>query len=546
AGLKPGESCPICQRELPGDFRAPKAPTVLGSAEAEAKRLRGVHEEAKEKAAKAAARVETLDQQAAGCRKAVAAAERGEADARAAAKAYVADLDLARSDPDLLATHTQAAATAAAGYETAGRGVAAKAAQLAAEEKAIRERSESLEERQAQLAREETRIESERNAISTALEALPADFRPQSSSTSELEEIEVRCAERLAELQELERAVRVATGEIEKIDGQIAVVLKRRADEVDSPRRDATSHARELALKLREARQPPKLPKQPADTAALTAHVQWVTRIVEIARATTRELQASAAAAEVTADEAARAAQEVLEAATEVAERGLSTVDEFQRELDSRRAMLLAAERARDTAAEQIPKAARLDESIAQLARRRDALDELATCLGDGHFINWLVERRQQLLLAVSSEILAAMTGDRYRFAADFTIIDGRTGAGRAPSTLSGGESFMASLSLALGMAEIAARGGGRIGSLYLDEGFGTLDPNALDEAITALELRARSGQMILIVSHLPAIAQRIDHVLQVRPDPTGATPEWLDDYDRESLLLEAASAEVP
>jgi exonuclease SbcC len=103
----------------------------------------------------------------------------------------------------------------------------------------------------------------------------------------------------------------------------------------------------------------------------------------------------------------------------------------------------------------------------------------------------------------------------------------------------------MASLSLALGMAEIAARSGGRIGSLYLDEGFGALDPNALDEAITALELRARSGQMILIVSHVPAIAQRIERILQVRPDPTGSSAEWLDDEYRESLLVEAATVEV-
>jgi hypothetical protein len=159
--------------------------------------------------------------------------------------------------------------------------------------------------------------------------------------------------------------------------------------------------------------------------------------------------------------------------------------------------------------------------------------------------IKWLVERRQQLLLVVASEIFAGMTGDRYRFAADFTIIDGRTGIARNPRTLSGGEGFMASLSLALGMAEIAARSGGRIGSLYLDEGFGALDPNALDEAITALELRARNGQMILIVSHVPAIAQRIERILQVRPDPTGSSAEWLDDEDRESLLVEAATVEV-
>jgi len=186
-----------------------------------------------------------------------------------------------------------------------------------------------------------------------------------------------------------------------------------------------------------------------------------------------------------------------------------------------------------------------LDAQIDKLRSRRESLEEVARLLGDSQFIKWLVGRRQQLLLVVASEIFAGMTGDRYRFATDFTIIDGRTGIARNPRTLSGGEGFMASLSLALGMAEIAARSGGRIGSLYLDEGFGALDPNALDEAISALELRARSGQMILIVSHVPAIAQRIERILQVRPDPTGSSAEWLDDEDRESLLVEAATVEV-
>jgi exonuclease SbcC len=186
-----------------------------------------------------------------------------------------------------------------------------------------------------------------------------------------------------------------------------------------------------------------------------------------------------------------------------------------------------------------------LDTQIEKLRGRRESLEEVTRLLGDGHFIKWLVERRQQLLLVVASEIFAGMTGGRYRFAADFTVIDGRTGIARNPRTLSGGESFMASLSLALGMAEIAARSGGRIDSLYLDEGFGALDPNALDEAITALELRARSGQMILIVSHVPAVAQRIERVLEVRPETAGSDAVWLDDEDRESLLTEAATAEV-
>ncbi len=146
AGLKPGESCPVCQRELPDDFTAPKPPSVLGAAKKEADRLRKAHEDAAGKAAKVAANVEGLTQQVDTCGDALMAAERREAGACDAAKPFFADLDLGRPDPELLATHVRAAEEAAAVYEAAGQAVAAKAAQVATEERAIGERSRSLED----------------------------------------------------------------------------------------------------------------------------------------------------------------------------------------------------------------------------------------------------------------------------------------------------------------------------------------------------------------------------------------------------------------
>jgi exonuclease SbcC len=288
-----------------------------------------------------------------------------------------------------------------------------------------------------------------------------------------------------------------------------------------------------------------KLRTQPGDAAALAEHADWVHQIAKAAVETANSLDTETLTNQGKRDEALKAAERVLAVAGELVEENLLNAKALSDQLDGWRARGLMAQETKDRASAQVPIAATLDQTIAALRRRRESLEEVARLLGDGHFVKWLVERRQQLLLAVASDILAGMTGDRYRFAADFTVIDGRTGVARKPNTLSGGESFMASLSLALGMAEIAARSGGRIGSLYLDEGFGALDPNALDEAINALEARARSGQMILIVSHVPAIAQRIERVLKVIPDPEGSRAEWLDDADREALLVEAATAEI-
>ena len=84
------------------------------------------------------------------------------------------------------------------------------------------------------------------------------------------------------------------------------------------------------------------------------------------------------------------------------------------------------------------------------------------------------------------------MSGGKYAFVdpgdADeqWRVLDADSGQDRSPASLSGGEQFIASLSLALGMVEMMARSGGRLESLFLDEGFGSLDRNNLDAAIQA------------------------------------------------------------
>ncbi len=91
----------------------------------------------------------------------------------------------------------------------------------------------------------------------------------------------------------------------------------------------------------------------------------------------------------------------------------------------------------------------------------------------------------------------------------------------RSVKTLSGGETFLVSLSLALGLSDIAGRKA-RIESLFIDEGFGTLDPQALDIAITTLENLQATGKMIGIISHVEALKDRISTQVQVVRQPAG------------------------
>ena len=91
----------------------------------------------------------------------------------------------------------------------------------------------------------------------------------------------------------------------------------------------------------------------------------------------------------------------------------------------------------------------------------------------------------------------------------------------RTVSSLSGGETFLTSLALALGLSDMSARSV-RIESLFVDEGFGTLDPESLDLALNILDQLQASGRTVAVVSHVPEVAERIGFEVRVRPEAPG------------------------
>ncbi len=100
----------------------------------------------------------------------------------------------------------------------------------------------------------------------------------------------------------------------------------------------------------------------------------------------------------------------------------------------------------------------------------------------------------------------------------DLEVLDGYTGEARPVQTLSGGETFLASLSLALGLADVVqSRAGGiHLETLFVDEGFGTLDPETLDLAVKALLDLQQGGRLVGIISHVPELQESIDARLEI------------------------------
>ncbi|MDA0566583.1 SMC family ATPase [Streptomonospora sp. S1-112] len=117
--------------------------------------------------------------------------------------------------------------------------------------------------------------------------------------------------------------------------------------------------------------------------------------------------------------------------------------------------------------------------------------------------------------------------GDRSRSGGGLglRVLDAWTGQERDPATLSGGETFVGSLALALGLGDVAAQeaGGGDIGTLFVDEGFGTLDEDTLEEVMEVLDGLRDGGRAVGVVSHVADLRTRITTRLQVIKTPTGS-----------------------
>ena len=170
-------------------------------------------------------------------------------------------------------------------------------------------------------------------------------------------------------------------------------------------------------------------------------------------------------------------------------------------------------------------------------------LDELAEVaftlrglLRANKFPEWLIEEALELLVIDASATLRNLTNDEFSLTLgeqEFMVIDhANADEQRSARTLSGGETFQASLALALALSDqirnLAAEGAPMLDALFLDEGFGTLDPETLETVAATIENLGQSGRMVGIVTHVRELAARVPVRFEVRKGPRTSTIEKL------------------
>lgn len=243
------------------------------------------------------------------------------------------------------------------------------------------------------------------------------------------------------------------------------------------------------------------------------------------------------------------------------------TIDELSRRVEGRsrpdvdaleaaaRQTKEARDHARDRATEAAGKHKALVDlrgDLASIAREGAALEERYGVVGRlsdvaNHksmtFQRFVLAALLDDVLSAATQRLRVMTRGRYELVRqrtqadkrshgglDLAVDDTYTGKARPVSTLSGGEGFQAALSLAMGLAEVVQShsGGIRLETIFVDEGFGSLDPEALDLAVNALVDLQERGRMVGVISHVPELKERIDVRLDVQSGRGGSTARFI------------------
>jgi exonuclease SbcC len=513
-GLSAGDSCPVCLRALPAGFQLPRA-ADLDRAKHEVTEAEALHREASRAHTRAEAQIkhaqDAVAKAEAKARDCGLALDHARANAEAAGVGTAGEADDALAGIRERMHRLEAERVAASDALSTAAGATSKAETLFATTRA------RLADAQADIARRTEAISRRSAEIDSLRRQIPTTYL--SEATELTEESLSRVGEQLEAAAELARALTIAhTDALRSVGKAIErdrVLDERRQQEIDRPlaeRRARLAMARDALSAAGYS-----MPLEAAEGRPLIRALAWGDSL----------MQASADVAHVLATEEAEEHAAAAIAKAKIAEClaacAIDTVEGLRAKWQAALVAVGRATSAHDAVKQGVAEAAALDAQLSQFEPFVHTLDALHRHLGDSKFKKFVTDRKQDKLLGVATSILRRMTNERYGFGPEMKIVDRSASQPRSPDTLSGGEKFLASLALALALVEIAKRSGRNFGALFLDEGFGSLDPQALDEALTELERQAESGRMIGVITHIDGVMEYIDNVLRVVRTSTGS-----------------------
>jgi exonuclease SbcC len=428
------------------------------------------------------------------------------------AQAAASQAASAGRDEAALMAEAEGAAAGIAGAELA----AEEAGQLAAELTAARDRQESSAADLRDAERAAAAAGQEASQAGAELTALRADIAAAAQGRASV-------AERQRSLREASATDRALAAALSQLAASLTALARAR---------QRASHEAS-ALGFADLAQARAAVLDPAGEAALAAEVEsWAATRASLAAAVEAEdlagLDPRDAAA---AGEAAAAASEAL-AAAQTAEREARRVRDAACGRADRFGQRLADVSAAQAACDELVAETEAVVMLAGLAKgtaghRRVTLTTYVL----RHWFGQVVAAANVRLAAMSSgryELKRTDEGEHRRDRAGLTlaVVDRHTGEERSPASLSGGETFYTSLALALGLADVvrAEAGGIDLDTLFIDEGFGSLDAETLDQVMAVIDDLRDRGRVVGIVSHVADLKERVPERLEVRRLPDGSS----------------------
>ena len=549
--LEEGQPCPVCgSRHHPEPAQASEAAPSEGELNAAREAAQAAQEEAGEASLQAGRWRTTLEEREAQLRRGleghVEVPSLEEAGGQIAAARQAGEEEQARLHGALLEVEAQIARR-----EELGRTIQIQtdqAARKSQEREELAGRIREAEVAQSGLRGQQERLEEAlRRQLAEQLEGCPPAQAPERIG-AELEKVSARLEDLGRQLKERE-AQAARREELERQIPQGEQALK----ELERELSDGREELARAASRLEEIR---------GQLSALERELPWAT-----AQEAQEQLSALGEAEEALARERQKAERADAESRTALA--GLeSTIQELERLLEAGGELSLEEQQARSEALTQ--ERARMEEGQrtlhARLAANEAALEHIRAGSAElkrreeryawvralSNTVNGTLSGREKIALETYVQMtcfdrilrranvrLLVMSGGQYELkrrrqaesnrgqsGLELDVMDHYSGAQRSVKSLSGGESFQAALSLALGLSDEiqSAAGGIRLDTMFVDEGFGSLDEEALQQAIRALSGLAEGNRLVGIISHVAQLKEKIDKQIVVTKERGGAS----------------------
>ena len=433
--------------------------------------------------------------------------------------------DLPETDRAALDKAWEALQLAEGAKESAATEVAAAEKGKALADQALKTTKDAAQKGEKELARKRGRLAELEEQLRAALGSKVVD--PSAEIAKRIDEME--------ELVAAEAGARDVLGEANEEVGRRKLLLERRERQIS-----------EIAVKLGslpyagliervretddEVEVPPELPDDfPKDPEKLAPMAAGFAKDLE---KLAEDLEAAGTACRRRMEELLGSARELLPESSDRDDDLGALIAAVKADAKQLAAEAAAAESRAKTLAERLETRRRLEGEIAHDRDEFTLYAALGKELKSDRIVSYLQAEALRALAAAAGVHLRELSRTRYDLGYEddrFYVIDAWNGNERRNvKTLSGGETFLASLALALALSEqvqhLAVTERERLESLFLDEGFGTLDPETLEAVVEGIEQLGRDGRLVGVITHVGELAERLPVRIKVTKSPRGST----------------------